>query len=283
MNIITCFLRSISIKHVNYLLKCTTLTEKYDDISFSKEEVISSLEKVRIETEKLDKDNILDNLNNEFIGIGLLFIDNAFSEYNNTHVLYPKEGIVTSEYKPNRRITYIYVNDDFINNFINKNYEILSNGILATSIHEDTHKQQLNHSNNKVKGLDSNVDINSKSGFQKYLEKTEEIDAHAREVALYLYNLGYSGSQIGQMLNKNDPELMKSSSYEKYWNFFGIITTLKNVNKLKDKDSIRRLKVWKRFLSKIVAYLITTAKYKFTVKYEDALKRLKTIENEIGA
>ena len=257
------------------------LNEVYDDLTFSKEEVISSLEVVRIETKNLDKKDIIDNLNNEFLGIGIMFLDNDSYNEKSNHAIYPNEGIVNSEYNKDKQMTYVYINNTFIDNFINKKYNLLSNGIIASAMHEDTHKQQIMRSNDKAKGLNKDVDINTKEGFQTYLENDKEIDAHAREVAIYLYNLGYSGSEIGKMLNENNPELIKNAAYEKYWNFFGITTKIDNVYQLKDKDTIHRLKVWKRFLSRIIAYLITTNKYKFTVKYEDALKKLKDIENKI--
>lgn len=279
IDIIPLFVETVSFKHTNYLLRCFGLTEKYDDLNFTKKEVYNTLECTRKAIKNLDKENILDRLNNDFLNVGITFL-----EYNNGYGSvvdsYPKEGIVAGEYKTSKEMIYICVNDTFFSNFINNQCELLANGIIAVSMHEDTHKQQTKRGGDKIKGLSTNTNIHTSQGFKRYLESFVEIDAHARETAIYLYNLGYSGTRIAQMFSHRDPMLENCSSYKKYWNYFGVVTTFKNAF---DKDSLQRLKTWKKFLSRTISYLITTEKYKFTINTEEALKYLSDMETKIKA
>lgn len=61
------------------------------------------------------------------------------------------------------------------------------------------------------------------------------------------------------MIKNRDPKLNELTAYKKYWNTFGIVTTIKDNL---DKDSKERLVTWKRFIKRIVAYLLTTTRYK---------------------
>lgn len=279
-SLIPLFIESISFRHKDFLLKSTTLSEKYDDLGFDKKEVMASLQCVRDTIQNLDPNNILNELNNEFLGVGVIFMP-----YNNSYgslgIGYPKEGIIGGDYDQQHRISYVYINDDFIEHFIDKKYDLLSNAIVSICTHENTHEQQIDHSNGKVKGLNPNVKINTRKGFQQYLELFSEIDAHAREVASYLYNTGNSGAKISQMINDNDPILKSVKAYNVYWEYFGIVTTFKDIRDIKEKDTLHRLQVWKRFLSRIVAYLINTNRYQFTIEKKDALKNLTGLENKL--
>lgn len=275
INVITSVMRAISSKPTDYLLKCTNLEEAYEELPLENEEVWCSLEYIRSNIEDLSKENILDELNNEFLGKGIMFLDYT-GKYGNIKINYPKEGIICGEYIPSKRMIYVYIDNAFIDNFINKQYDLLTNAIIATCIHEDTHKQQIQFSNGKAKGLDPKVNLGSYIGTKQYLENPTEIDAHARETARYLFDLDYDGAKICEMINRGDPALLSSPAYKKYWENFGIATKLK-----KDKDALQRLKVWRRFLSRIVAYLVTTLRYKFSVNYDKPFKNLTNIENQI--
>ena len=152
----------------------------------------------------------------------------------------------------------------------------MADAIVAVSTHEDTHRQQFSVSKGKVKGTPSELfPIDTEYKTKIYLGNTTEIDAHAREAAIYLYNLNLTGKDLVNKLINNDKILLKSQAYFQYWEIFGKATLIKGTL---DEDAKERLKVWRRFLKRIIAYLLTTSKYKFTINAHLILKKLDEIQ-----
>ena len=122
----------ISLKATDYLLKCTNPAEEYESLEFTKEDAIESLEYIKNNSDGLDKDDILFELGNEFLGVGIMFLDE--SEYNKkVDADCSKSGIVCSEYNQERKMTYVYVNDVFVDNLINEKYDLLADDIIKFS------------------------------------------------------------------------------------------------------------------------------------------------------
>ena len=248
---------SVSMKNTNYLVECCILKE-YVDLSFTKEETIDSLIHIRTKiTDQKDIEDIIDLLNNEFINVGVMF--NYTKDTQNYKYSYKEAGILKNEFDPERNLVILTITDIFLNNLLNKNDDILATSIIASCTHEDTHGQQYKLSQGKVKGT-QNTPINTNQQLKDYLKNTTEIDAHARETAAFLYNKGISAKQIINMIKTNSKELMNLTAYRKYWDTFGIMSIYKGTL---DNDGKERLKVWKRFLKRIIAYLLTTTKYKY--------------------
>lgn len=257
---------SIRIKPTNFLLYCNGLTEEYHDLSFTKNDTINSLKLVRDEIN--DKDEILDALNDEFLSVGVYFKENKNSGQT---PIYKCAGIVSGEYIPKEPFLYIYVNDTFIDNFLNNQFEVLADAIVAISTHEDTHRQQDSLSRGKIKGTpDEAFPINTAEKVKIYLGNPAEIDAHAREAAMNFYNLRLGGKELLNKIKNKDKVLLSSRAYFQYWSAFGIMTNCKD--KL-DEDGKQRLKIWKRFLKRIIAYLSTTERYKFAMSVQNTSEK----------
>lgn len=257
---------SIRIKPTNFLLYCNNLTEEYHDLSFTKNDTINSLKLVRDEIN--NKEDVLDALNDEFLSVGIYFKQLKTSEYT---PIYKQAGIIYGEYIPREPFLYIYVNDGFIDNFLENKFEVLADAIVAISTHEDTHRQQNSLSGGKIKGtLDEVFPINTAEKVKTYLGNPAEIDAHAREAAMNFYNLGLGGKELLNKIKNKDKVLFVSRAYSQYWSAFGIMTNCKD--KL-DEDGRQRLKIWKRFLKRIIAYLSTTERYKFAMSVQSASEK----------
>lgn len=270
---------NLMFNHSNFLLK-STLLEAYTDSPITKNQVLNSLKFVNLNliNRNEDDENIIDDLNDEFISIGIMFEKYQNSSYGKLDLnpLYKNAGIMAAEYSPDDSLIHIYINDKFINQFKSNSFDNIARGIVGISGHENTHRQQFLSSKGKIKGTDSEtLNFKTITDFKKYLSSQIEIDAHAREVAIYLYNSNVKGNTLIQMLNTNHKGLFNSTAYEKYWKYFG-----KNIleNKNFDKND---LKVWKRFLKRIAAYLQTTDKYKYTVDPKAAIQNLTNIEKEV--
>lgn len=261
-----------------YLDRLVNLTESYDDIKFDKEDVKCSLQSVKLDLENNDKETILDDLNNEFLCVGIIFIDCSGS-HSGLRVQYPKEGIVYGLFNSETNFKEIYVNDTFFSNFLNDEFDLLSNGIMGISTHEDTHSQQISHSNGKVKGIDSNLDLSSYEGMKQYLSHYTEIDAHARESAMYLYSQGYNWSEIKQMINQSIQNrklthpISGCSAFEKYWNFIGRVAYSDVKTPEQKKIKLECLHVWKRFLMRLMSYLTSSLKYYKLDEYKRQLQK----------
>ena len=268
------FFESIKAKNTNFLVECY-LNERYIDLNFTKDEALNSLKVIYSDLTNTDPNNIVNDLSNEFLSVGVIFqYIKDTSSYNYT---WKKAGILKNEYDSTSNLITLYITDIFIKNFLNKNFDILAEAITAAGCHEDTHRQQWELSHGKAKGTSTNLLNNpTQVNFKTYLENPTEIDAHAREVAIYLYNKKLTANQIINLLNTNNKDLMEISSYKKYWDTFGIML---NYPDILDKDGINRLKTWKRFLKRIIAYLQTTIKYKYSTLIPQ--KALQQIDKRI--
>lgn len=271
---------NLMFNHSNFLIK-NILLEAYTDLPITKEHVMNSLKFVNLNLINRDEkeEDIVDDLNDEFISIGIIFEKYQNSPYNKLDIepLYANAGIMAAEYQPDDSLIYIYVNSKFINQFRLRNFNNVVRGIMGICGHENTHRQQFLLSKGKVKGVDDEtLQFKTLSDVKKYLSNQTEIDAHAREVAIYLYNSNVKGNTLIQMLNTNHKGLFNSSAYEKYWKYFGkSIFEKKNFN----RDDF---KVWKRFLKRIAAYLQTTDKYKYTVNPKEAIEKLEILEKDLN-
>ena len=277
-DVVTCYMFSISSKTTNFLYKCAGLYEAYVDLTFTKDEVINSLKSVLYNIDKFNYQDVLDNLNEEMLNVGIVFLLYS-NELKHINVKYPKAGIVNGKFDPESQLIYMYINDTFFKQLQLENFETLANVIIECSTHEDTHKQQIKNSNGKTRGIDINNEFKTKKEIQEYLMNFGEIDAHARETAIQLLNQNYSGVEIGQMINNRDKILLTYPSYKLYYTYFGQVYLIPKENW--DKDCHFRLKIWKRFLSRIIVYLITLGKYKYTIKKSDALKYLIDLEKSL--
>ena len=277
-DIVTCHMFSISSKTTNFLYKCAGLYEAYVDLTFTKDEVINSLKSVLYSIDEFNPQDVLDDLNEEMLNVGILLLPYS-NKSKYISVKYPKAGIVNGKFDPESQLICMYINDTFFKQLQSENFEILANAIIECSTHEDTYKQQIKNSNGKAKGIDINNKFKTKKEIQEYLVNFGEIDAHARETAIQLLNQNYSGIEIGQMINNRNKSLLAYPSYKLYYTYFGQVYLIPKENW--DKDCYFRLKIWKRFLSRIIAYLITLGKYKYTVKKSNALKYLTNLEKSL--
>ena len=256
-----------------FLLTTMNLKESYVDLSFDRDNVFCSLNAVYLETNNKSKREILDELNDDFLNIGIMFLEND-NAYKTTRYKYPSAGIRFAEYDPESRFIKIYVSDEFISHFLNKDFEEITDAIMQISSHEDTHRQQVDRSNNKAKGLDPNNTLQTPSEWKEYYSNPTEIDAHAAEFARYLYNKDLKSGEIIHLINNQAKSLWDCPAYKQYWDMFGIITRCKDEF---DKDAYERLYIWKRFLKRTIAYLQSTFKYHFGLDESRVLSKLNMI------
>lgn len=264
IDIITHHMNSLSFTPTGFFYKHLGLEEAYDNLSFSRDKVISSLYKIKSDLDSIDKNDILFELNNEFLCIGV-----RFKEYSNDYGVnlnpeYPNVGIIGGYFDPDSNFINILISDDFINKFLEEDFDNLADGIIGMSTHENIHSQQIVKSKGLAKGLSSDNNLQTNKEIDAYYSELEEISAHACEFARYLYNLHLRGNQIEELIRSHNKKLLDCQSYKKYWERFGIITLSKDEL---DKDGLWRLKVWKRFLKNTVSYLRTTLKYFGSLDY----------------
>lgn len=257
-----------------FLLTTMNLNESYVDLSFDRDNVFCSLNAVYLETNDKSKREILDELNDDFLNIGIMFLEND-NAYKTNRYKYQNAGIRFAEYDVESRFIKIYVSDEFIFHFLNKDFEEITDAIMQISSHEDTHRQQVDRSNNKVKGLRLNNYLQTQSELKEYYSNPTEIDAHAAEFARYLYNKDLKSGEIVNLINNQSKSLLECTAYKQYWDMFGIITRCKD--KL-DKDGYERLHVWKRFIKRTVVYLQSTFKYHFGLDESKVMSKLNIIK-----
>ena len=274
----------------SFLERLITLEEAYVEPKINKRDIECSLQSIKIDLDDENKETILDDLNNEFLCLGILFFEDD-GRYGKIIPSYPKEGIVYGDYNPQTRFMEICINDTFFSNFLDDNFELLSNGLMGIITHEDTHNQQIDHSKGKVKSISSDINLHTMTGMKDYLSHYTEIDAHARETAIYLYNNGYDGSQIKQMINqciqnkKPNRQLNDCSSFMKMWNYIGQVACAEIDSKKNPKEykvKIDCFHTWRRFLTRLMYYLTSTLRYAHKLgDYKYQMKNLSKYEKEL--
>lgn len=258
---------SLKLKNFDFLLKCFNLKEAYQDISIDLNLIEKSLFLVKLSLkDSFSEEDFFDSLNNEFLNVGVFF-EKFSDDLKRRKFLYEDAGIVEASFEAETNFIKILVSNSFIDKFKKDCFSVLSKAILSIFMHEETHKQQFVFSRGKMKGTTPEIsDLRTEEHFRKYLENPIEIDAHAREVAIFLFNKNFSGKKIVSLLKVCDKLLFESTAFEKYWKIFGMAIKIKGNL---DSDAVLRIKVWKRFLKRIVAYLQTTNKYKFSFSETD--------------
>lgn len=278
VDIITHHMNSLSFVPTGFFFKRMKLQEAYGDLTFPRDKVISSLYKIKKDLKSTKKDDVLFDINNEFLCVGIRFREYNSADFgNNLKQQYPQAGIVGGYFDPNTNFINILISDSFITKFLNEEFEDLADGIIGMSTHENIHDQQILKSKGLIKGLNPNNKLQTKKEIDEYLSSPEEIDANAGEFARFLYNLHLRGSQIGELIRNHNKTLFDCKSYQKYWESFGIITLSKDAL---DKDGLWRLKIWKRFLKNTIAYLHTTLNYYGSLDSNKTLKNVDDLENK---
>lgn len=265
------YLETIPANHFNYLLEACGIGEEYHVLPLSLKQVEYSLTAVSLSIEADDDgDDVASRLTSEFLSIGVRFFYISFSKIKKgTNLRYETEGIFSSEFKPDTYSIDIYITNTFIENLsLDAGPKLLAPAVLASIKHEDTHKQQYKLSRGKVKGLKTNtsareLNLQGKEHIKEYLSLPSEIDAHAREFALWLTKLNWSSKQIQNAIKNNDPILLNCLSYKIYWENFGIMMSYGGTS---DEDILEKIIIWKNFLHKAIIYLQTEMRYQFSLE-----------------
>ena len=272
------YFETIEVNHFDYLLEACGIGEAYDALPLNLRQVQSSLLRARLNIEPDDdKDDIANKLTIEFLSAGVKFFYMSDAELEDKGIpRHEQEGIFSSEFNPSTYSIEINITDRFIENLLlSGGPKLLAPTVLTDIKHEDTHKQQYKKSNGKVKGLNTsipvkNINLTDKERAKEHLSLPSEIDAHARELARSLYEANWSGDAIIKGLKTKPSPLLRFPIFQQYWYFFGQQVVKRPINKSNEKDKldktelsiIRDIRIWNRFLSKTVAYLRTTNKYK---------------------
>lgn len=265
------YFETIEVNHFDYLLEVCGIGEAYDALPLNLRQVQSSLLRARLNIEPDDdKDDIANKLTIEFLSTGVKFLYMSDAELEDKGISrHEQEGIFSSEFKPDTYSIDIYITNTFIENLsLDAGPKLLAPAVLASIKHEDTHKQQYKLSRGKVKGLKTNtsareLNLQGKEHIKEYLSLPSEIDAHAREFALWLTKLNWSSKQIQNAIKNNDPILLNCLSYKIYWENFGIMMSYGGTS---DEDILEKIIIWKNFLHKAIIYLQTEMRYQFSLE-----------------
>jgi len=251
----------------NMIIHSMILKETYNELKLTPENIKASIIKVIYNCRKLneiDDEDIIDNLNSEFLKANIEFGTN--SPYN-SKPRYPNSGILNSD-ADSDGIIRIYVNSRFI--FIVKNLNILSTDIQFNQLiedlykiytHEITHIDQFNKQEKIQPGINPD-ELQTSYQNLKYLASYQEIDARARELANTLLLEGKTFEDIKEMF-KNYKSLLKYTEFKIYWMNFGIYNLLSKENLTQDKlkDINQRINVFKKFKRRVFDFILLDKKY----------------------
>jgi len=179
---------------------------------------------------------ILDILNDALKSLKIKFdinIDEIGENYD-----YNAVGITHAYIESDGEIT-ICVSDDLYDKFYDEtSWEDFIRVVKNILIHEFTHYNQLNKSDNNFKSVDISSNI-------KYLSNIHEIEAHANQAIEQFLQINYSKNDIKRLLKNptidNTPSPQESGAFWKYWDtFYG-----------EYGDPV----IWKKFLKYCYQYL----------------------------
>jgi hypothetical protein len=136
-------------------------------------------------------------------------------------------------YLDNRHSIHLYIGNDFIEKNIDDTSELIKT-LKIIWAHENTHKDQFVKNPHMITGTDEN-----------YFNDEYEIDAHAREAAEELIQVGITKDNFNQHIKDVKGMGIDSKSFYSYWNEFG---------RWANEDSTCR-KVWSKFLKRLYEYM----------------------------
>lgn len=248
------------------------LEESYDPIEFDYVSFKASIMVIVGELKEkgeFDFDDLLEALNTEFLKANVEFVryegGSDFPKYYN-------DGIVKGG--SDRGIIYIFVNDKFFENLkdVNvtedgKEIDSLVSNLYSLYAHEFTHLQQMDKEKAEVPGIDLSQLSGDKLAF-KYLGNPREIDAHAREFAMWLLSR-YDVKDIDTLFleKEKNKELQQSLNYSMYYKIFG------NNGSRSNKENRWKKSIFRKFLKRTYDFLLLDKRF---LKEEKVLKELQS-------
>lgn len=238
------------------------LQEKYTPNNYSLENLTASMVCVLNDCRKAnitDNIDILNILNTEFIHGNI-----AFEPVDDKDIpKYPNSGIVKGD--SDKNIIRIFVNPTFFNILKKANSTCsdedtknLLKDLLSVYRHEFVHMHQTNQEKIPQTGIDVS-NMKTRKQAESYLSQGREIDAHAAEVATRLLSTNMTLNQIIKAIRDNTRPLLFDPTYKIYYTCFGMAKDIPIHQR--DKDSIFRINIFKRFQKRIFDFLILDHKF----------------------